>query len=1564
MMLKYLFLLIQFYKIIAETPHFNLHHTDWTSENEIYATLQHDCLYVSVLTDFEKRVQSYQTISYCLTEWPSKWNIIENEFQETFTFEELYQQNVTFEQLYNWSASIKLIEDYQQYRNQRSTTSSTELEQSSTRFSNCTLPKFGSKCQYSLETYQSSDTSLTKSVHDYYRKRYLPISRTCYTQMECDRGSQSLCLGWYEICDGIIDCFNDEIDEKYCWQLKMNKCNENEHQCENGQCILQEFYQDSQYAFECLDGSDLHRLTAEAPPYLSFEPNFLKEDIQFVRYIGRAMAKTSYPSVLVQIELLKKEIFIETPRVMSDDCWLAFKCYYKIINEKCDNLQFNQTFLEIIEMKCPEQLLIPSIPIAFRHIYFLYVKEFILQSNRTLEPHYICYDRRYCDGFLPNRTLIFFNNLTCRKPEDFPLSFHEVYDASDIEYYIKPIYKQLYQCNTILYENSTICKHSKMYQCFNSSKCIIENQLCDNIIDCNYHDDEYCSIRNTDCREGQFKCRKTNKCIPIHLVRNGACDCGKENLPSCQDEDENPDIRRDLVPFHFICDGAIQLSPAMIDNRYESDETECDYWPCDNLYAHRNGKWNCWNGLDEMNCNSDSECQSGHHQCVSSKTFQLICLPIEKFNDGKIDCVGATDELKLCRLNQSVYTKNFYCINDTNHKCILSSKLCAENNRCANGEDEQLCSPIRNLTRSNSICESEYDSIRSQVHAFFCRLGIQYPISDVVKFPEEDPPEQMKNPSLQIRQSHIFPTIRTVGQRCHRGLPLKIWLNNETNLSTEACLCPPSYYGPQCQYDRQRISLTLKFQAQSDSRRTLFTFIVSLIDDQHRIFSYQQYTYHYLRDCRMKYNIYLLYPILSKAKYSIHIDIYEKISLIYRGSFFLPIDYEFLPVHRIVKKLVIPYKSYLKICSNQFCQNGQCLSYANDQNRTFCQCKEGWSGEFCTIRHNCHCSSPPICVGVTVNNESVCVCPKNRWGYRCLLESDPCQSDGNPKCLNDGQCIPDDQQWQLSDKYFCICPKGFKGQRCEESELYLKLTFHKDIILSQSIIFHFISSSGSSTYNTSLVQRISLYQKEVLIYHSQIFPILLIQLLNYYYYLMRTKLVSGMELTSNNQTIYPSYRCKHINELFNETILSLHSFRRLKYYQIPCEKYSPNLHCFYDDRYFCSCDNVNQKRLSSCFHFDTKWRQTCFGLSNCENNAQCIQNDPECPSETVCLCPKCFYGTLCQFSSESFGMSLDGILGYHIQPFKKLTDQPFIIRFSLGLTIVLTILGLINGIFSLLTFKSKELQKTGCGLYLIGSSLTTLSTMIIFLSKFIILLISQINYITNDSFLRIQCYSLDFLLRISLNMDQYLNACVASERALTAYRGINFDKKKSKQLAKYIIISFLLWTIVTTIHDPINRKLVKDNENEDYEKRIWCSVSYSSNLQIFNSIINLIHFFIPFILNLISAFIIIIMTSLQRKKLQRQLTYRHILQEQCREHKHLLIAPIVLVLLAVPRLILSFLPSCMDSAAHVWLPLIAYFISFIPPLLTFVIFVVPSKYYRKEFDKSVKQIQTAIRWGS
>ncbi len=246
------------------------------------------------------------------------------------------------------------------------------------------------------------------------------------------------------------------------------------------------------------------------------------------------------------------------------------------------------------------------------------------------------------------------------------------------------------------------------------------------------------------------------------------------------------------------------------------------------------------------------------------------------------------------------------------------------------------------------------------------------------------------------------PTARTNFQNdhhCHRGLNLRIWLDKENKLTRMTCLCPLNYYGNQCQYQNQRVSLTLQFRSYSDSRQTSFTVIITLIDDsdQRTVHSYEQLTYIPIPNCKTKYNIDLIYSIRPKnpsRTYSIHIDVYDKLSLSYRGSLLIPLSFPFLPVQRITLILPIPYiGNDWKYCSNNKCNHGECIHYFDDpKHTTFCKCEKGWTGRYCTIPCNCTCSSDSLCVGISANNRSICVCPMYKWGSRCFLHDQVCQS--------------------------------------------------------------------------------------------------------------------------------------------------------------------------------------------------------------------------------------------------------------------------------------------------------------------------------------------------------------------------------------------------------------------------------------------------------------------------------------------------------------------------------------------------------------------------------------------
>ncbi|CAF4887398.1 unnamed protein product, partial [Rotaria sp. Silwood1] len=393
---------------------------------------------------------------------------------------------------------------------------------------------------------------------------------------------------------------------------------------------------------------------------------------------------------------------------------------------------------------------------------------------------------------------------------------------------------------------------------------------------------------------------------------------------------------------------------------------------------------------------------------------------------------------------------------------------------------------------------------------------------------------------------NIMKTFQKYQHRCHRGFDLRVWLNNEKNLTTNTCLCPPSSYDDQCQYQNQRVSLTIQFQTLSDSWSTLFAIIVSLINNSEEriIHSYEH-------------------------------------SLIYRGSLLYPIKFPFLPVHRLAYIVTIPRNNEnIQICSISQCIHGKSIIYSNNpQNDIFCQCNPGWSGRYCTIPHDCTCSSDSICIGVSAHNRSICVCPIHKFGYQCLLVDTICQLNNNSTCLNGGQCIPIDEYMSWNQKFTCICPKGYTGDLCEKVDNKIILSFKKDIISSPSIFIHFIE----------------------VISDSRPFHLVFIEVYNKIYYLAIIQ-KNYSQSTTIAPTIKPSDRCQHVNELFHESFIQMHCLRHIKYYHLPCQRNSSNLACFYDNVSICLCYNYGKQRLANCFDFNHDMKSDCLGQSVCEND--------------------------------------------------------------------------------------------------------------------------------------------------------------------------------------------------------------------------------------------------------------------------------------------------------------------------------------------------------------------------
>ncbi|CAF0825500.1 unnamed protein product [Adineta steineri] len=398
-------------------------------------------------------------------------------------------------------------------------------------------------------------------------------------------------------------------------------------------------------------------------------------------------------------------------------------------------------------------------------------------------------------------------------------------------------------------------------------------------------------------------------------------------------------------------------------------------------------------------------------------------------------------------------------------------------------------------------------------------------------------------------------------------------------------------------------------------------------------------------------------------------------------------------------------------------------------------------------------------------------------------------------------------------------------------------------------------------------------------------------------------------------------------------------------------------------------------------HVNTTGSYILWSKSNTDAYGYIYKNDfnPLKPSENLLLshggeCPKqssCVIGDQCNVYMKGIGLTLDDILRDELQPNTVLNNQSFSIKLSAGLTIIMFVAGLINSILSFITFQSKDAQQVGCGMYLLASSITSLLAISMFIIKFWFVVLTHINVSTSLSVLRGGCASIEPILKLFLYSDDWLNACVAVERAALIFKGVKFDKKKSKFVARRTIIILPFCIFGTLIHELAFRRLfvyeagldnINTNKtNDDTIKRyVSCITRYSPSVQDYNTAVLFFHLVGPFIINLFSALFIIFGGARQRSNARTDQNFKEHVQEQFREHKQLIISPIVLLVLSIPRLIISLLPGCVKTSENLWLYLGPYFISFTPPMLIFLIFVCPSELYMKAFKQLFNRIRRRI----
>ncbi|CAF1113002.1 unnamed protein product [Adineta steineri] len=1077
---------------------------------------------------------------------------------------------------------------------------------------------------------------------------------------------------------------------------------------------------------------------------------------------------------------------------------------------------------------------------------------------------------------------------------------------------------------------------------------------CDTLWDIVNHDDELpTNCFYWHCRPSEYQC-ETYQCIPKEWVCDGEWDC-----PDASDEQKIFTMRNlsehnlryfNLTDLKIKCSNTYPSTKQPFFNKCNlSEEYPCfrnnvtnpldltENHPCVPLTKIGDGISDCHDGWDERNM----------IEIISINQvlgYYLICshnsLPIAYDNICKKRCVITSDDETMCFYKSKNVSwcsgpNDVVCLDGT---CRLDAR-CDEKTQCPYGEDEYRCVLLEKtfLGFSNDLTNYRGSKKLERMFTFsefYSLISSGISVSTETKLHISDLKEKY---SLY---DQIF--------YCNRGVS---FINENPDGPPTVCFCPISYYGSYCQYFSDRLTIVIYidwtnslFVNSMDNSIVikivaLFLFNKTNIIDSHvfhiRPALYDEnekesFAFHYPRFSSMlehKQNRYRnRKSIIEEHPYSIQFEGYHlglnQLSLI--GIWHYPIYFDFLPSFRLAK--VLQFGKYPNSCKQNSCPTNHICSPIINQNSSFTCLSD--------IQCENYCFPGSICK-VRDNNLPLCLCPLGRFGPRCYLLHNKCLS--NP-CLNNGTCL---DRFDYTDKrlFICLCSKKFEGDQCEKKKT--SISFHIEGNLTN------IRASVVQYYSYDEIQ-FNLILIEQHVYHSIISmsefyfigiikPIIVLLVLfdkdyhGHYHLLYFEKYVVTFNITS---LLSSDNQCYLSNDLLKNSSKPDNIPPVFFYHKICNERKLLNIsiQCFYDQSYLCICGKDNS--YAECFAFNPALTH----CSQCFSNGHCIQGNLKDKNDFICLCPTCYYGRRCQFSTNILSFTLDSLM------FESIST----IQYScLVLTILIFLFGLLSNFCSFITFRRPKIRQVGVGNYLFIGSVINQASLFFLLLKIIYLVLNHIStFDQTPSINLILCKTISYILSILTRSIYWLTSCISVERLILIKFPTSIFVKKPR-LAIGISIGTILILCAMHIHEIVFYTTIDDVNSEKV-----CAIDLTKDFVFtYNRVSIFIHHFCPFTIQIICITLLIIFAARSRAKVQKsQMNFYQILRKQFRNQRELYITPIIIILSSLPQIILSFSFACTHfSNGKRYGLLFAYLLSYLPQTLGFLLYVLPSTFYKSEF---------------
>jgi hypothetical protein len=381
-----------------------------------------------------------------------------------------------------------------------------------------------------------------------------------------------------------------------------------------------------------------------------------------------------------------------------------------------------------------------------------------------------------------------------------------------------------------------------------------------------------------------------------------------------------------------------------------------------------------------------------------------------------------------------------------------------------------------------------------------------------------------------------------------------------------------------------------------------------------------------------------------------------------------------------------------------------------------------------------------------------------------------------------------------------------------------------------------------------------------------------------------------------------------------------------KYHHI-CRNDSQRL-CFYDENYFCTCQQDHYR--TDCWIYDAQ-------LDHCEkclSAGKCLQGDPKDPNHFICLCSSCHQGHRCEFSLQAFGFTLDSLFVEHSKEVKII--YVFIVC-------LLFIIGIFNNFCSFITFKRPGPRKFGVGNYLFIVTCLNQITLLCLLLK-VIQISAGISYIGS-------CKAVSYFLSVFTRSTYWLTSWITVDRLLMVVFPTSSSLKHPRLAIRMsIVTSIVLFGM--HVHEIIYYTIIQHLSTGSP----ICVTNFDTALiSTYNRISTLTHYLLPFCIQVVSITFLIVLIARSRVKAAGQnMTFGQVLKKQFQTQKELYVTPAIIILSALPQTILTFSFACTELTNWYRHTLLGtYLLSYAPQVLGFILYVLPSTSYKKEFGKTL-----------